>query len=414
MTDSPIFDLPENLKNVARYMWSVFCEATNFQEINRTDGPIRIHKKGAFPISESFEDLLNGNIEAVADKYDLPEGLHTFREMEPIACAFYLLNSLHEHLLPPNKTDKYGRYPYEESIQYRQNIVEENLVQSIFDQHYALLTGQSPRKSDSRIFWTHDIDYLYSAWKHDLIVAARNPLCQGLSGIWNAVTKPSRWNNIIEMIELENKFGIRSVYFWLAQRGKVAISKDIKIDHADYRINSEVIKMYWKKVSETGSFNGLHKSGFNSEVGAEIALLPHPVHINRHHFLKFRIPDLYDHIEKSGLSYDASLGFAEQYGFRNSFGRPFKPYNLHKNRPYRFVEYPLHLMDATFIHYMGMDEGSMLHSMIQFIEKHRFNAVLGILLHNSTYNFHRGSLPQTWRYFMETLSRLKSHIPPGL
>src|SRR5690606_33624531 len=98
-----VYDLPERRKNVARYMWSVFVDAIQFRWDDLAVHSIVISTTGIFPITESFDDFLDGHIGRVASKYDLPQGLESFRIHEPLACAFYLINSLHERLLPDDK-----------------------------------------------------------------------------------------------------------------------------------------------------------------------------------------------------------------------------------------------------------------------------------------------------------------------
>ena len=49
-----------------------------------------------------------------------------------------------------------------------------------------------------------------------------------------------------------------------------------------------------------------------------------PVEGIRQHFLKYNNPLTPRIHEKAGLLYDATLGFAEQIGFRNSYAGPFQ------------------------------------------------------------------------------------------
>lgn len=413
--DQVIFNLPDRLQNVARYMWSTFADATGIENDDLPARPFVIHSSGAFPISHSFNDLLSGNIQRVASRYQLPEGLDIFRAQEPLACAFYLLNSLHEWVLPLDKYDKYGRYPYLESIQYATNTIQVNLVQSIFDDTFQNITGRSRTPRKSELFWSHDIDYLHSAWRNDLILAWRNrDLRTSVHLIWRALRSPGRWNNISEILELEKDYGIRSVFFWLARQGKSQMSGLQRIDHADYNFSQPSMREIWETIQKTGSRHGIHKSAFESSITEEIMNLPHPVHINRNHFLKLRLPDHYHNIEKSGLLYDASLGFAEHFGFRNSFGRPFHPYNIKTNQPYSFVEYPLHLMDATFQHYLGDDLHSMTRTMTEFINQHRHDCTLGILIHNSSINFTDEKEMVIWKQFFTDLRDFPYTIPTQL
>lgn len=410
--NAPVFDLPADLIAVAQYMWELFTDST--------DGHIRpwlhslppIQKSGWFPISESFTDLLNGQIFKVAEKYHLPEGLPVFRAEEPLACCFYLINSLHETLLSDEKLDQYERYPYEESIQYANQITEINYCQDIFEEIFSKITGQICPSSQSKIFWTHDIDYLYSSWKTDLIIKWREKSIRGIPKIiWNHIFHKDRWDNIEDILRLEKKYNIQSAFFWLTTRGKFRLSDRTFIDHADYDINSNKTKTWWSRIENSGSINGLHKSAFPQSMEREIKSLPHPININRNHYLKLRIPHHYHQIEKAKISWDSSLGFAEHIGFRNSYGRPFRPYHLEENRPFNFYEIPLHIMDTTLIHYMRMDKNKIIPRILHFIEKNSTRSVITLLLHNTYFEKDRPHPLLDWDVLYSKLSHFSHFLP---
>lgn len=407
-----VLDLPDSHKNLTRYMWTIFTKATSFRLSDLPVTPFVIDSSGAFAMTESFQDFLNGNIKVVAARYNLPDGLDQFRDAEPLACAFYLLNSLHETLLSNGKMDKYGRYPFQESIQCARDLMEVNYVRDIFENIYVNLTGESAVREGSRLLWSHDIDYLYSAWKSDLILALKDSRYFNIPKIlWNALTTPARWNNIDDILHIEKEYDIRSIFFWLTEQGKSRLSPMHSIDHADYHFRMKELLHYWDQIKEAGSIHGLHKSAFPAILEEELQKLPEPVEINRNHFLRFRLPDHYDQVEKSELKYDASLGFPEHHGFRNSFGRPFHPYNLQKNRPYRFTEYPLHLMDATFLTYLNDDLESMTKKITEFIHRHEHSCTIGILLHNSYFNFRDREQMKIWKRFFDSVQGMESLLP---
>lgn len=410
--EAPVFDLSADLIPVARYMWELFTDST--------EGHIRpwlpslppIQKSGWFPISESFTDMLNGHILKVAEKYHLPEGLQVFRAEEPLACCFYLINSLHETLLPDEKLDRYERYPYEESIQYANQITEINYCQDIFEEIFSKIIGQNPLSSKSKIFWTHDIDYLYSSWKADLIIKWREKTIQGIPKIiWDRIFHKDRWDNIEDILRLEKKYNIQSVFFWLTAQGKFRLADRTSIDHADYDITTKEIKSWWSKIENSGSLNGLHKSAIPQSMVNEAKTLPHPVHINRNHYLKARFPDHYHQVENAKLSWDSTLGFAEHIGFRNSYGRPFRPYHLQANRPFNFYEIPLHIMDTTLIHYMGVDKNEIIPRILHFIEKNSTHSVITLLLHNTYFEKESSRSTLDWDQLYTKLSNFSHFMP---
>lgn len=410
--ESPVFELPSHLIPIGQYMWELFMDATEGQIRPWLHSLSPIRESGWFPISAAFTDFLNGDILKVAEKYNLPEGLSDFRTEEPLACCFYLINSLHETLLPDHRLDRYERYPYEESIQYANQITEINYCQNIFDEIYSEITGQIRSPSPSKIFWTHDIDYLYSSWKANLILKWRKKSLRGIPKIiCNRILRKDRWDNIGEILRLEEKHRIQSAFFWLTARGKLQTESQSSIDHADYDIDSKEIKAWWSHIEKSGSINGLHKSAFSQSITDEIKALPHPVSINRNHFLKARFPHHYHQIEKAQLNWDSTLGFAEHIGFRNSYGRPFRPYHLAKNRPFTFHEIPLHIMDTSLIHYMDIEKNEIIPRILHFIEKNSTHSVITILLHNIYLDHHSSFPTMDWDLLYSKLSRFSCFLP---
>jgi len=68
---------------------------------------------------------------------------------------------------------------------------------------------------------------------------------------------------------------------------------------------------------------------------------------SRQHWLRFGEHQvLFDEIERAGLVADSTLGFSGTVGFRNGACFAFPPYDFVHERPHRFLEIPLVLMDV--------------------------------------------------------------------
>ncbi|GAA5220328.1 DUF7033 domain-containing protein [Membranihabitans marinus] len=402
-------DLAPDLQPVGRYMWSLFADSQNidYESIDHNGFELIIDRKGLFAISDSFDLLLNGKIASVCQQYNLPEGLDDFARTEPLACCFYLINSLHEHLLPPSQRDRFDRYPFKASIQYKADIIHVNYCQKIFNQIYSKVFGKSHRTRTSEVFWSHDIDFLYSDWKVDLLLGWRLKKIKLLwQGLLKTLDKKSKWDNIEDILAIEKTHGLISTFFFLTEEGKFQSDRIDKISHADYSISHAGIQKKIDQILDSGSQIGLHKSSFPYDYQTEIAKIRRPITSNRNHFLQFHLPHHYENIQKSGLSMDSSLGFAEQYGFRNSYGRPFHPFDLKRNKPYSFIEVPLHLMDASFTDYLDFSEKEMQNKIISFLHDHREDCVISILLHNTRMDLKTEDSLAQWKEFYRQIQSL--------
>lgn len=118
--------------------------------------------------------------------------------------------------------------------------------------------------------------------------------------------------------------------------------------NADYSFKSKKLQRYYSIVKTGGFESGLHKSLRPDSINDELELMEKGIDSNRFHFLNFTLPEGYNQIERSEIKIDLSLGFTEEYGFRNNYGLPFIPYNLKEDRPFSFLEVPMHIMDRTF------------------------------------------------------------------
>lgn len=67
----------------------------------------------------------------------------------------------------------------------------------------------------------------------------------------------------------------------------------------------------------------------------------------RQHYLNFHPSQLFDEVERAGLSYDTSVGYNDISGARAGTYFPYRPFNLATGRAHSFWEIPFVLMDTT-------------------------------------------------------------------
>jgi hypothetical protein len=77
---------------------------------------------------------------------------------------------------------------------------------------------------------------------------------------------------------------------------------------------------------------------------------------NRQHYLRWSTPETASNLEKAGISYDTTLGFADQPGYRCGTCFEYPMYDLIEGRPLRLWQYPLILMECSVLEerYLGM------------------------------------------------------------
>ncbi|GGG42003.1 hypothetical protein GCM10011378_17910 [Hymenobacter glacieicola] len=285
-------------------------------------------------------------------------------------------------------------------MQHRYGFVTMPVVNYYFDvlktavEH---VTGQplTPRRWANGASWaafiTHDIDNLYSAWK----APAKSALRQGrlLSfgrQLWRHLTTPDAWDNLAQVQQTVASYGAKSTFFFLPEHRPAANGTP----NADYKLQ----KVWPEAAAAIGT----------SEIGIHVSLgAPYHAHLKRE---EHRLQHLRNGVKAYGIrfhylqwepritpvildtllyKYDSTLGFAEYYGFRNSYCLPFYPFDFQQGKSFSFLEIPLNVMDATLHHprYLQLEPEEILPALtLMFQEIERFGGVCTVLWHNENFD----------------------------
>jgi hypothetical protein len=370
-------------ENMIRYVFGLIAinRQIEFQfiadQIN-ADLKITADSSGDFHVSKAFyEKISNGIFKSGEFFRDTCVIRNENDEEDLLSTIFYCVNSIQEY--NHEGKDQQGRFPYNESYQYRFNNVKENIVQRMIDKvcsnknlHAAV---KPPRRS--KIFLTHDIDSIHGAWKEDSFHALKNFRPGKVFSLMlnEALGKPD-WLNMDRIMKIEDEHGFRSVFYWLLYKDK---------KNADYDFSSGNVQKHFRRIQNSEWENGLHKSLRHTSFREELMRMPAPVKGNRYHYLNFKLPSGYSEIEKSELMLDTSLGFSGQWGFRNSYGLPFMPFNLKEKRVYNFIEVPMQIMDRTFFS-RRIPVNEIKKELLEWFEKNKYDCVFSINFHNNFFS----------------------------
>lgn len=300
-----------------------------------------------------------------------------------LSTCFYMINSLQEY--GAGGKDEIGRFQFKNSYQFRFGTILQNTVQHYFNElakHPKLKVPDTP-KNTSSVFISHDIDNVSNAWIEDGFAALKAGQVHHIFRLlFHAAIQKPDWLNMDKIMAIHDEYSLNSTFFWLVNKGKV----NKRMVNADYDVRSGKIKAIIKKVKDSGFENGIHKSISPDSFKTEFGKLEFTPIANRYHYLKFTLPAAYEELENSGIKLDSSLGFAEHYGFRNSWGQAFQPYNATRQKAFQVVEIPLHVMDRTFNNYMKTPVDKVSDLVISFFEQNRYNCTLSLLWHNNFFN----------------------------
>jgi hypothetical protein len=329
-----------------------------------------------------------------------------------ISAAFYLLSGWQEYF--STERDQHGRFPYAASVQYKYGFVALPIVNYYFDvlrEAVERVSGQplrphhwGPQQAQFAAFISHDVDNLYSAWK----APAKAALQQRKFGLFGKLLKqrlmqPDAWDNLEEVVETSAYYGAESTLFLLLSTEKSANGTP----NADYELTTQ----FWQRLGKLTCTIDLHGS-IGTAINAQKLLaedeLLDAIGV-RFHYLSWdpvRTPTI---IEEARFLFDATLGFAEHFGFRHSYCQPFYPFNFERIQAADFLEIPLNVMDATLHHpnYLQLAPSDILPALRpMFAEIKRFGGVASVLWHNQ--NFDPANTTNGPRQFHEIMAHLQA------
>lgn len=334
-----------------------------------------------------------------------------------LAAAFYLLSGWQEYF--SNERDRHGRFPYAASVQQQYGFVAIPVVNHYFDVLKTAVehaTGQPlhPRRwtndAPFATFITHDIDELRSAWKAPAKAALqRGAWWQFGKLLWQRFFQSDAWDNLELVQETVVRYGAKSTFFLLPEHRRASNGTP----NADYKLAATALQWRFKALEKQGAEIAVHGSIGTAvdrhRLAREQAQMPVPASGNRFHYLSWeprRTPAV---VEEAGFTYDSTLGFAEHFGFRNSYCLPFRPFDFTQGKACRFLEIPLNVMDATLHHpnYLQLAPKEILPALLpMFQEIERFGGVCTLLWHND--HFDPANETTGPRQFAELMQYLRS------
>jgi peptidoglycan/xylan/chitin deacetylase (PgdA/CDA1 family) len=301
----------------------------------------------------------------------------------------------------PQQLDRYGRFVYAHST--NRDILEPRVSKHLVDNGYEI---EYPDGKQFAVCLTHDVDEIYPPLKHTLLSTLTCLKGLDISGFkqqafWKLRGKEqSPYWNFQEIMDLEEKYGARSSFYFLAT------DSDIR----RFRYDIEDLEGELGRIVDRGWEVGLHGGYYayndleeiRREKGRLEQVLGRKVTGYRNHYLRFCVPDSWEILEKAGFGYDTTLGYPDMVGFRNGMCHPFRPYNLRTDTEVSILEIPMIIMDGTlFDSVRSYDEAwEMTKRLIDTVAD--CQGVLTLNWHTNNFNCpFRGSWPRLYEQMLQ-------------
>ena len=282
----------------------------------------------------------------------------------------------------PILTDKYGRFQH--CFSCHRNVFDP-LVSK-----FLIANGVSyeyPEGQPFAVCLTHDVDSVYRTAFSKGYAAISSLIAKDFKGVVKNTkqlkSKKAPWCNFQDILDLEGTYGARSSFYFLALAPG---DLDFTYDVMDLQ---EEINMIANAGCEVGlhgghtAYNDLN--AIQSEKKRLEEVLGRPVVGYRNHYLRFRVPETWQHLSRAGFRYDTTFGYADCVGFRNGMCHPFKPYDRSTKKEIDIIEIPLAIVDgALFDNYMRLGPDTAWQIAKRIIDDtERCNGVVTILWHNT-------------------------------
>jgi hypothetical protein len=302
-----------------------------------------------------------------------------------VAVIFFLI-SRYEEYYDDNILDEHGRFQCKYSVAYQLGWHRKLMVHRLavalakeIKSHYPQFEYKTPQYEE---FSTHDVDiacqYKGKQWWRWCAAVAKALLQCRFQHAHNylKVAIGKEVDDPFDNFEPENTQN-KPIYFILtAPFGKY----DKNISPKSKAFKDLISRL--KEFSEIGihpSYNSSIKTSLIEKEKKRLAEISQlTITKSRQHFLRFRFPDTFQSLIKSGITDDYSLGWRDEAGFRASIATPYPFFDLVKNEETNLILHPLALMDGIF----NKDEEQMVLKELQEEAKEMGGDFI-LLTHNS-------------------------------
>ncbi|WP_048095739.1 polysaccharide deacetylase family protein [Geoglobus ahangari] len=236
---------------------------------------------------------------------------------------------------------------------------------------------------------THDVDRVYKRWWHSLYYFVKTRDVHHIKTLLGVRGNPY-WN-FDRITELEEKYGVRSTFFFLEEKKKFEMTnpKTFPLSFGYYSFDDPRIIQAIRMLDSGGWEIGLHGSyeSYRNEDLLRIEksrlekVLGKKVIGVRQHFLNLDVPGTWQIQKKVGFNYDASFGFRERVGWRDGKDLPFRPFEEDN-----FLVIPLTIMDVALERSSrGLKEAAeKVEAILKYAE--RRGSLVTVLWHQRVFN----------------------------
>ena len=309
------------------------------------------------------------------------------------AASFYLISRYEEYL--PHVKDIHQRYTAEESLAFKNNFLEKPVVDIWAYKLLNLIKEKFPNYNftsrEYSYISTIDIDNAF-AYKHKSLIRGLGGFFKDLFqfkifNVWDRFAvvfriKKDPFDTFNKIIEIKKQYNIRTIFFFLIA-DYTTFDTNVSASKNKFRLLIKSMVDYARV--------GLHPSYFSMQNPALLKkekkrlenITNMPIMRSRQHYLRFSLPETYQHLIDLEITEDYSMGYASNVGFRAGTCTPFYFYDLDFEIQTPLKIFSFALMDTTLNDYMKLTPKQSLGKIRDLKnEVHAVNGTFITLFHN--------------------------------
>jgi peptidoglycan/xylan/chitin deacetylase (PgdA/CDA1 family) len=321
--------------------------------------------------------------------------------------AFFLLTRYEE--LVVDTRDGFDRFPAFASLAAQEGFLDRPLVNEYAELLWASMGRLWPalRRKDRqyRLLVSHDLDQVSlrgRTWpsvarslgadllqRREPAVAIRRARAYVRIAQTGQMVDGDPYNTFDFVMDVSERHGVRSAFNVVASRGEPR-------HDPDYDIDDPWLRKLLRRIDERGHEIGVHGSFLTYRDPARLRAELHrlrriaeeegihqEVKGGRQHYLRWHNPITWRAWEEAGLTYDSSLGYSQQTGFRSGTCYEFPVFDLLQRRTLNLRERPLIVMESTLLYHMGLSHDVAEDTAIRLASTcRRYKGDFTLLWHN--------------------------------
>lgn len=333
------------------------------------------------------------------EKYFCESSNDSTLPFDPFAASFYLVTRHEEYT--EKYRDKFNRYPVQNSILSKYNLLKKPMVNIWAKLIAEKLTEKHPSlkfpEKQFEFLSTIDVDNAFAyqnkgfwrtsaAWSRAIFTGGMEEHKKRKAVFSGKEKDPYDTYDYLDSMFKDNEEKVK-FFFLLGDYGR--FDKNITHTNKKYR---ELIQKTAAKYDV-----GIHPSFASSKKGGKKRvkiekqrlqeIIGGDVNKSRQHFLMLKFPKTYNRLIKAGITEDYTLGYSAQPGFRAGICTPYYFYDLKRETTTNLKIVPFQIMDGTLRHYLQLSPEKAFAEIKQLMQEVKnVGGTFVSVWHNETVN----------------------------